>query len=62
MNAERVKFASGCTRESHEALKLDAAAFAEQTYLIGEMPVDDGKLLMVNCRACESTLCIEVVA
>lgn len=57
MSAGVLKFASGCTHESHEALKLDDAAWLAQTYEIG--PVMHG-LELKNCTACHSTLAREI--
>lgn len=46
-----------CPDEAHAALKADPATFRAGTYPIGDAPDGNGgRLRLVNCRVCDSTL------
>jgi len=49
-----------CTEQTHLDLKLDAARWAAEVVLIGEIDIGDGcVIVLANCRACQSTLAVE---
>lgn len=60
MNAARQHLVA-CTIESHEDIKKDSRRWATEVERIGEMDFGDGHVLVLaNCRACRSTLVIEI--
>lgn len=48
-----------CTRESHQAVRTDAAAWARVPFL-GYQWTDEKILEMRTCEACDSTLAVEI--
>jgi hypothetical protein len=56
---ERVVRPAGCTTESHSDLKNDSSRWAAELEVLGEMDAGAvGRLLLLNCRACRSTLAV----